>query len=393
MQTRAPHILIITPIAPFPPRSGGTHHLYSFLTALRAQSHYRITVCVLSPTPTTIDWGDLPALGIECLAFTQTPRTHAWWWPPIARTWNSDDLNAYLASRWQQQPPDLVQIEFSGLAHLINHIPRTCPTLITLYNVDTRALRSRLAHTRTWWAYLRRWLGIHLVAAYERHYLAKFDRIITLSQADADFVQTHWQHTHTCVIPTGITLPTSPIPPLPTAPRVLFVGNGRHQPNHDGLTWFLQHCWADIRRHVPHCELHLVGDALPRSDLPGITWHGMVPDVTPYYHAARVVIAPIGWGAGVRIKILEACAQQRPIVATTAACDGLNLTPQHLVMADDPDQFSTAVIALCHDDAQADMLAHAAHAWVHAYSWPSVIQQTMACYHELLSPSTSTVEG
>ncbi len=393
MQTNAPHIVIITPIAPFPPRSGGTHHLYHFLKTLRAQSHYRLTVCLLSATPTAVTWGDLPTLGIECLVFAQTPRSRAWWLPPIARTWHSTDLNAYLASLWQHRPPDLVQIEFSGLAHLIDQIPHTCPTLITLYNVDTRALLARLAHTHAWWSYLRRWLGTHLVAAYERHYLAKFDRIITLSQADADFVHSHWRHSHTTVIPSGINIPTSPAPPLPTQARVLFVGNGRHQPNHDGMMWFLQHCWADIRRQLPDCELHLVGDALPHYDLPGIVWHGMVPDVTPYYHAARVVIAPIGWGAGVRIKILEACAQHRPIVATSAACDGLDVTAQHLVIADDPAQFRNAVIMLCRDSAQAQELAHAAYTWVQSYTWPHIIQHSLACYRTLIAHDTPSAEG
>jgi glycosyltransferase involved in cell wall biosynthesis len=52
---------------------------------------------------------------------------------------------------------------------------------------------------------------------------------------------------------------------------------------------------------------------------------GAVPDVTPWYAGADVVVVPLREGAGTRIKVLEAFAHRRPVVATPAAVAGLDV--------------------------------------------------------------------
>jgi O-antigen biosynthesis protein len=83
---------------------------------------------------------------------------------------------------------------------------------------------------------------------------------------------------------------------------------------------------------------------------PGIDVVGRVPDVLPYLHAARVSIAPLRWGAGVKGKVSEALAAGLPVVGTTVAFEGLQVVDgEHGLVADDADAFATAILRL-HED-------------------------------------------
>ena len=68
-----------------------------------------------------------------------------------------------------------------------------------------------------------------------------------------------------------------------------------------------------------------------------------VPDLRPHYERASVVVAPLRWGGGTRLKILEALAMGKAVVATTLAAEGIDLRPGvNLEIADAPEDFARA---------------------------------------------------
>jgi glycosyltransferase involved in cell wall biosynthesis len=80
--------------------------------------------------------------------------------------------------------------------------------------------------------------------------------------------------------------------------------------------------------------------------------HGLVPDVTPYFEQAAVVVAPIRQGSGTRLKVLEALGRGKAVVATSVAAEGLDLRPGvDLEIADDPEAFARACAHLLADPA------------------------------------------
>jgi glycosyltransferase involved in cell wall biosynthesis len=84
--------------------------------------------------------------------------------------------------------------------------------------------------------------------------------------------------------------------------------------------------------------------------IPGVTVTGGVPSVDPYYENAQVVICPIRYGSGTRIKILEAMANERPVVSTTIGCEGIQVTEgQDILIGDDPLAFANACVSLLKD--------------------------------------------
>ena len=58
---------------------------------------------------------------------------------------------------------------------------------------------------------------------------------------------------------------------------------------------------------------------------PGVRVAGYVEDLRPWYRGADVVVVPLRHGGGTRIKVLEAFAYRRPVVATPLAVAGLDV--------------------------------------------------------------------
>jgi glycosyltransferase involved in cell wall biosynthesis len=384
MTTTPAHLYILSPVAPFPPRSGGTQHLYQLVRMLSAS--FRITLCVVHPATQPPTWGDLPDYGIRCLAFAQTPSPH-WWLPPMARATYAGHLVQFLRQHVSTHTPCLVQLEFESMLHYQAYVPANAICVATLHNLDSRALTHRLSHTEHWRAWLRRALGIWLVKSYERHYLRRCQAIITHASADAVAVRQIGGTPHPHTIPTGINLPGQH-QPLPETPTLLFVGNGRHAANLDGLRWFLEHCWPDLCQKLPGIHLHLVGDALPQSSDTRISTHGMVDDVAPYYACARVTITPIWWGAGIRVKILEAWAFQRPVITTTIGYSGLEEQAAAVIVADTAAQFIDAVVRICTQPDTAAALVTAGWDAVQPYRWEQVGARVTTYYHQLLTEAS-----
>lgn len=138
--------------------------------------------------------------------------------------------------------------------------------------------------------------------------------------------------------------------------RLLFIGALGYSPNIDALQWFVRDIWPKIRaRDGRRVELEIVGygagdEVRALSGVPGVRVTGEVATVTPCYARADMLVAPIRSGGGTRIKILEAFAIGRPVVATTRAAEGLPVADgRELLIADRPDDFARAVGRLIDD--------------------------------------------
>ncbi|MDQ6680927.1 MAG: glycosyltransferase family 4 protein, partial [Pseudomonadota bacterium] len=95
--------------------------------------------------------------------------------------------------------------------------------------------------------------------------------------------------------------------------RLLFAGNLSFSANTEGLRVFVEHGWPQLLRLVPEAKLTVVGlnpstEVVDLATAHGFPLHANVPSLQPFYADCDVVIAPILFGSGTRIKILEAMA-------------------------------------------------------------------------------------
>jgi glycosyltransferase involved in cell wall biosynthesis len=102
-----------------------------------------------------------------------------------------------------------------------------------------------------------------------------------------------------------------------------------------------------------------------------------VEDVRPYLASAAAVVAPIRMGGGTRLKVLEALSMAKPLVATSLACEGLDVEHgRHLLVADNPAPFAEAVIRVLEDRPLASQLGKAGRLQMESrYGWEAVTAQ------------------
>jgi glycosyltransferase involved in cell wall biosynthesis len=141
-------------------------------------------------------------------------------------------------------------------------------------------------------------------------------------------------------------------------PIVLFVGNcagGQASPNVDAVRFFLSDIWPTVLKAVPAAEFHIVGAASdsvkqPAAATPGVVLRGFVDDLSATYAESSLSIAPIRFGTGTRIKILEAFAHACPVVSTLAGAEGISAVPgKEIELAGGAADFAEHTINLLND--------------------------------------------
>jgi glycosyltransferase involved in cell wall biosynthesis len=156
---------------------------------------------------------------------------------------------------------------------------------------------------------------------------------------------------------------------------LLFQGGMDWYPNRDAVEFFVQAILPSVRSECPEAKFTVVGRNPPprfveKLRSPGVQFTGTVADMRPYLLASTVVVVPLRFASGTRIKILEACAAGKPVVSTSLGAEGLELeNGKDIVVADSPDEFARAVIALLRDPVQREAIArHARSVIVERYS-------------------------
>jgi sugar transferase (PEP-CTERM/EpsH1 system associated) len=161
-------------------------------------------------------------------------------------------------------------------------------------------------------------------------------------------------------------------------PILVFTGMMDYWANVDAVSWFAKRVFPLVREHVVSARFAIVG-ARPSADvrglglLEGVNVTGGVEDVRPYLAHAEVSVAPLRIARGIQNKVLEAMAMAKPVVATSAALEGLDLPPCDA--RDLVEDFADAVVRLLRSKEARDRAGAAGRAWVRAHhDWSETLK-------------------
>ncbi len=384
-----PSLAILSPVLPYPALAGGTVHMTN--AVLQLAKSYTTSLYALSSAPEAAQWGPLAAVCAETAAFAPTPRQGFGLAPPAVRLEYSAGLVAHLEQVWAADPPAVVLLEFTSMAQYAPLARRFGATVVcTAYNVAFVAQVRRARMQRGLALKARRWLGALSLWLYELRTLRQCDLVVALSDVDRDALRRWLPQTRIEYVPSGVDLAQWPVSRAAEAgPEVLFVGNYFHPPNVEGAEWLAREVWPLVRQQCPEARLTLAGrspsaaiQALATRD---IQVPGTVDDLHGLYRQSSVVVAPIFWGSGVRIKILEALACGLPLVTTALAAEGIDLADgQSAVYAETPAAFAAAIVRLLGDPAARARIGDAGrHVVERDYDWQQVGARLAALYAEV----------
>ncbi len=131
------------------------------------------------------------------------------------------------------------------------------------------------------------------------------------------------------------------------------IGNFLHEPNWDAVRYLKEQVWPLIRQKLPDAELHIYG-AYPsekvfhlHNEKEGFVVKGRAENAANVISKARVLVAPLRFGAGLKGKLLDAMINGTPSVTTSVGAEGMNADEQWPgAIEDDPINFAQACIDL-----------------------------------------------
>lgn len=273
--------------------------------------------------------------------------------------------------------PDIVHLDTIALAPLARECG-TVPTVLAHHNVESQlmARRAEVQEGVLARAYIRQ--QAERLARYELDQCGRFALNIMVSRSDAEILSRACPGIRTAVIPNGVD--TNYFTPRPGSetPAVIYTGGMQMFANRDAVEWFLEAIWPKLKAAVPGVRFLAVGQrpsakvlAASQADS-AIEAPGFVPDVRPWVARAAVYIVPLRVGGGTRLKMVDAMAQGKAIVATTIGAEGIEGEHgRHFLLEDTPDDFAGAVIRLLENAEVRKELGRAARERAEAvYAWP-----------------------
>jgi GT2 family glycosyltransferase len=355
----APHVLIIDPFFPMHDKASGSLRLFQIVLLLRAMN-YRVSYLARNGGNQEVYRRQLEAMGVKTYATDPEKMLQLGWRtqaPPI-------DLPRLLADC------DIAWLSFFDIAEqYLPDIRALSPnTKILIDTVDVHFLReTRQAQLSGDPKDAQR---ADSTRQRELHIYSLADTVLTVTDADADVLRQAGLKTPITVIP-NIHPPAEKGPSREQRHGLLFVGNFNHTPNVDAALWLCREILPEVAKLAPELTLSIVGTNPPpevqalASDRVRVL--GWVPEVTPHLHAARVSVAPLRVGAGMKGKIGEALSTGLPVVTTPIGAEGMGLLhEQHLLIAEDPASFAREIVRLHHDADLWNRLSNAGKQFVDA---------------------------
>jgi len=131
----------------------------------------------------------------------------------------------------------------------------------------------------------------------------------------------------------------------------LFIGSFQHTPNIDAVLFFVEKIYPLVSEQLRDAKFYIIGDKAPPEvvalESERIVVTGFQTDVRPFFESVKLSVAPLRFGAGVKGKINQSMGFGVPVVATSLAVEGMELTDnENVLVADEPEDFAHALIQL-----------------------------------------------
>jgi O-antigen biosynthesis protein len=186
--------------------------------------------------------------------------------------------------------------------------------------------------------------------ALEHQLIEQADETWVVSPVEQRLLQEKWPDKSIQLVSNIVDVPGSKTP-FGLRRDYLFIGGFQHRPNIDAVLFFLRKIYPLVSDRLPEAKFYIIGDKAPPEIVSLATDRiivaGLQRDARPFFDSVKLSVAPLRFGAGVKGKINQSMAFGVPVVATSLAVEGMNLTDhQDILVADEPEYFARALTEL-----------------------------------------------
>jgi GT2 family glycosyltransferase/glycosyltransferase involved in cell wall biosynthesis len=333
LRQASPHhknILVIDHHLPMPDHDSGSLRMFQILTILHQLGH-RVTFIPDNLANTRPYAGELQKRGIEVIYHPYVKKVR--------------DYLVTHASKFDAVVLSRCDFARKHIAHVRLYAPQS---RIIFDTVDLHYLRESRE------AQLTQDPEVHRRAQEKQHLehklISQADETWVVSPVEQQLLQKKWPGKSIQLVSNIVDIQGSKIP-FALRRDYLFIGGFQHRPNIDAVLFFLQKIYPLVSEHLRDTKFYIIGDKAPPEIVALATERivvaGLQRDVRPFFDSVRLSVAPLRFGAGVKGKINQSMAFGVPVVATSLAVEGMELTGhEDILVADQPEDFAQALIEL-----------------------------------------------
>jgi glycosyltransferase involved in cell wall biosynthesis len=357
------NILFVTPYLPYPPISGGRLQTFLRLLHLKKRGHsvFLLTFAQSEEEARILELKDILDDVRAIVSMSDFMKIRYLFRKSLLYEIFTYDrrfgeaLRGYVYGR----NVDVAVFEGLGVAHYRNAVPGI-PCILYEHNVE-HDLVDQLAMRKTFLDILKgnrdeKMQDLYmclfgrreksLVRRLELRSLRGFDLFITCSDRDAAILKGDINNASHVTIPWCVEIPSKwHRPEEKDLYDLVFVGSMQWEPNKDAVLWFTKEVFPLVREKVRNVRLLIAGSHMSEAmhaldNKRDIIVTGFVPDISKFLLDTDIFAAPIRFGSGVKVKIIEAMSYGVPVITTTKGAEGLKACHgEHFLVADSPEEF------------------------------------------------------
>ena len=287
----------------------------------------------------------------------------------------------------KEWPPDIVQAEWIGSVRYLDYASmRSIPTIYSAHNLEHLVV----AGPAKGWRRVAALPFSHKMARIEKAWAAKVTAVSAVAPKEADWYRS--ANPKTYHVPNAVWTDEYAfrLPSTRADGPVAFIGHLGYPPNRAAAVTVVREVFPFLRKRRPGQKC-LIAGRMPDSGLlalaeKNVSVLGDVKNMSDIWSRIRLLLCPLTWGAGSRVKLLEAAAWGVPIVATPLSAEGLSFKPDRdYVAVDSPGEMAEKALAMLADPSWADALVHRARQTLMAeHDWQAIGPNLASLYGDIL---------
>jgi glycosyltransferase involved in cell wall biosynthesis len=249
--------------------------------------------------------------------------------------WYDDSINETLINLSKKIEPDIVIVEYVFFSKALECFDDNVVKFIDTHDIfaDRYKVYQKKQQSPQWYSTTKK---------QENKGLNRADIVLAIQEKEAEVLSKRLRNTKVLTVGHFLELHQDHSPK--TNNNILFVGS-KNPINVHGINYFVQTIFPQIKAQFPDLQLILAGDICDKVDsFDGCLKLGRVANLKDAYDLVKLVISPVFFGTGLKIKNIEALGYSKALVTTSVGAEGLETAANKaFLIANSPTEFVNSI--------------------------------------------------